>query len=148
MVMDSEKLLTDEDIWTITHYVDLFATLDDTLGDQYAPDAIDFLTTVTLTEIEENTQKHANKYAVDGVQILSIYAESENRVEAIYLSQMTGSSEELEQGTYDVIASIFFKRVNGNWYEDGIGHYITTETGLYTYGRDPITGQIYVEPAA
>lgn len=140
--------LSPEDIWTITHYVDLFASLDNTLSNSYDPSSVTFLTTTTLDKIESNNQENQNQYYVNGVQILSIYAESDSRVEAIYLSRLDGSSNDLPSGSYDVIASLFFKKVNGSWYEDGIGHYITGPTGSFVYTKDPITGQLTVTPTA
>ena len=144
-VIDGDGL-SSEDIWTITHYVDLFASLDNTLSNSYDPSEVTFLTTTTLDKIESINQENQNQYYVNGVQILSIYAESDSRVEAIYLSRLDGSSNDLPSGSYDVVASVFFKKVNGNWYEDGIGHYITGPTGSFSYTKDPITGQLTVTP--
>lgn len=144
-VIDGDGL-SKEDIWTITHYVDLFASLDNTLSENYDPSGMTFLTTTTPDKIESTNKENQNQYYVNGVQILSIYAESDSRVEAIYLSRLDGSSNELPSGSYDVIASLFFKKVNGNWYEDGIGHYITGPTGSFNYTKDPITGQLSVTP--
>lgn len=148
LTLDEEGHLSQEDIWTLTRYTDLFASLDDTNGNGYDADNFGFLTTTTVKEIEQKNRDNENSYCVDGTQVLSIYVDDGNHVEVIYLSRLTGSSAELEQGTYDVLASLFFKKVNQTWYEDGIGHYITAPTGDYTYDRDPITGQITVNPVS
>jgi len=146
LTLDEDGHLSQEDIWTLTRYTDLFASLDDANGNGYDADNFGFLTTTTVENIEKTSRENENSYRVDGTQVLSIYVDDKDHVEVIYLSRLTGSSAELEHGTYDVLASLFFKRVNNSWYEDGIGHYITAPTGDYTYDRDPITGLITVNP--
>lgn len=146
LTMDENGYLSQEDIWTLTRCTDLFASLDDSNGNGYNADNFSFLTTTSVEAIEESNKENKNSYSVDGTQVLSIYVDDKDHVEVIYLSRLTGSSAELEHGTYDVLASLFFKRVNNVWYEDGIGHYITAPTGDYTYDRDSITGQITVNP--
>lgn len=146
LTMDEDGFLSKEDIWTLTRYTDLFASLDDANGNGYDADNFGFLTTTTVDAIEQKSRENENSYSVEGTQVLSIYVDDKDHVEVIYMSRLTGSSAELEHGTYDVLASLFFKRVNNSWYEDGIGHYITAPTGDYTYDRDSITGQITVNP--
>ena len=137
-------VLTDKDIWTITHYVDLFASLDDKAGAHYDPDKVTFLSTRGLKEVLSNNETAGDLYAVSSVQILAIDVEEENRVQVAYVVQMSGYSNDVAEGDYIAVAGLFFRRVNGNWYEDGIGHYVFEPDGTISIDIDHLTGTITV----
>lgn len=141
---NSDGTLSAEDIWTITHYVDLFVSLDDKAGASYDPEKVTFLTTRTLDEVLRNNENAGDNYAVKSAQILAIDVEEENRVQVAYVEQLTGSSNEVSKGDYIAVAGLFFKRVNGNWYEDGIGHYVFEKDGVISIDVDNLTGAITV----
>ena len=145
VVVNNDGFLTDEDIKTITRYVDLFASLDDKRGENYNPDEVKFLTTRGLTEVMDNISAAGNDYEVKSVQILKIDVEDPNRVETAYAVQLSGCANDIPEGDYIAISGLYFKRVNGNWYEDGIGSYLFEKDGTIEIITDSITGEVKVQ---
>lgn len=141
---NSNEDLSAEDIWTLTHYVDLFASLDDKAGTHYDPEQVTFLSSTTLEDVLANNEAAGDEYAITSVQVLALDYLGDNRVEATYTVEMTGYADGLEDGDYIAVAGLFFKRVNGNWYEDGIASYCFEEQGTISIDVDSVTGQITV----
>lgn len=141
---NQDEEVTDDDIWTITHYVDLFASLDDKAGTHYDPEQVTFLSSTSLENVLANNEEAGDEYAVKSVQILALDVLEDERVETTYVEQLTGYSDGIEQGDYIAVAGLFFKNVNGNWYEDGIAHYCFEREGDISIDVDSMTGQIVV----
>lgn len=149
-VNDENGALSAEDIFTITHYVDVWSTLDDTRGDGFASEqAKEFLTMERIRQLEESMESSEDDYSVDGVQILAIDSIDEAHAVATYVLKLTGyNSNPLSpgEGTYEAVQGLYFERIDGKWYEDGIAYGFMAEAGTIEYIQDETTGHITVSP--
>ena len=148
-VVDEDKLLSDDDIWTLTHDVDLWSTGNDTRGDGFKADEVaDFADTTRIQEVQNAIDAKNYDYAVDGVQILAITATSSTDVEILYVVQATGAytAEGLAESQYEMVDTLKFKKVNDNWHISGVGELCIAPSGTIEYSQDSITGAYTVKP--
>jgi hypothetical protein len=151
MTLDDKKnYLSESDIWTLTHYVDVWESMHDTRGDGFQKDeAAEFLNSTRLAQIEEILADSNFDYKVDGVQILTMTVQDDEEVEVTYVVTLTGFSPTAnEEGTYEAIHALRFQKVNGNWYEDGVSFMLMARAGTINYIKDDITGEYTVETLA
>lgn len=148
-VVDEDKLLSDDDIWTLTHDVDLWATGNDTRGDGFKADEVaDFADATRIQEVQDAIAAKDYDYAVDGVQILAITATSSTDVEILYVVQATGAytAEGLAESQYEMVDTLKFKKVNENWHIAGVSELCMALSGTIEYNQDSITGTYAVKP--
>lgn len=150
-ISDSEGYLNGDDVWSLTHYVDIWCSWDDTRGNGFlADEASEFVSMQRIQSLQESGEEADRDYSIDGVQILSIEVKNDKRVEVDYVVKFTGQcpSEGVEEGSYEAIEGLYFEKVNGKWYEDGIGFALMAKAGEITYEQDEITGVLTITPPA
>lgn len=148
---DSRLLVTQEDIWTLTHYVDIWSTIDDTRNDGMDEDSLEeFVPQAQLDEIIKNRQSSASDYSVDAVQILTIASISENEVEIPFVKEVTGCNTEkgIAEGAYQIVGSLRFKKSDEKWALSGVSFITMEKKGDITFYRDTITGKYSLDITA
>lgn len=148
-VVDSDKQLKSNDVWTLTHYVDIWASWDDTRNGGFKlEDGKEFVSQERIEQLTKDAEGSDRDYAIDGVQILKMQADPDGRVQVVYVVKFTGQcpDEGVKEGTYESIEGLYFQRVGDNWYEDGIGFLLMAESGTIDYERDNITGEYTIIP--
>lgn len=150
-ISDENDYMNADDVWTLTHYVDVWATCDDTRGDGFLVDeAKEFVSTDRINTLVKETEESGRDYSVNGVQVLSMEVDTDNRVQVVYVVQFDGAcpAENVEEGSYEAIEGLYFKKLNGKWYEDGIGFALMAKAGEIQYEQDDITGVLTITPPA
>lgn len=150
-ISDEKNYMNADDVWTLTHYVDVWATCDDTRGDGFLVDeAKEFVSTDRINTLVKETEESGRDYSVNGVQVLSMEVDNDNRVQVVYVVQFDGAcpTENVEEGSYEAIEGLYFKKLNGKWYEDGIGFALMAKAGEIQYEQDDITGVLTITPPA
>ena len=150
-ISDENDYMNADDVWTLTHYVDVWATCDDTRGDGFLVDeAKEFVSTDRINTLVKETEESGRDYSVNGVQVLSMEVDNDNRVQVVYVVQFDGAcpSENVEEGSYEAIEGLYFKKLNGKWYEEGIGFALMAKAGEIQYEQDDITGVLTITPPA
>lgn len=145
IVNSTDYEFTDEDIWTLTHYIDVFASFDDMAGEGPLKDEADkFLTSITSDEIiEVNTAAGDDNKKLVGVQILQINAEALDDVQVISLNRYVSGPEFSADTSKDTVGVLRFKKtIDGSWIQTGIAHVKTDKTGTFAAIVDDITGQL------
>lgn len=107
---DEDNVLTDEDIYTITRYVDLFSSLDDSAGDGYDEAELGFITSVSVDDIISKAKLNNENWEVLSTQILALDVLDNGEVQAATIKRLKGSSKEYEEDEYDVVGGLFFKK--------------------------------------
>lgn len=141
---DSRGLLTKDDIWTLTHYVDLWASGNDTRENGFKKDEVStFTSQAKYNEAVLAYENATYDFKVDGIQILTIGSISDDEVEIPYVVQVTGKDESagISEGTYQLVDALRFKKTDENWYLSGVTSICMEELGDIVYKRDTITGQ-------
>lgn len=141
---DARGLLSEDDIWTLTHYVDLWASGNDTRGSGFQKeDVASFTSQAKYNEAVLVYENASYDFKVDGTQILTIGSISDDEVEIPYVVQVSGKDETagINEGTYQLVDALRFKKNDGNWYLSGVTSICMEEPGDIIYKRDTITGQ-------
>lgn len=141
---DEDNVLTDEDIYTITRYVDLFSSLDDSAGDGYDEAELGFITSVSVDDIISKAKLNNENWEVLSTQILALDVLDNGEVQAATIKRLKGSSKEYEEGEYDVVGGLFFKKTNGAWYENGIAFVTMQLAGTLQIEKDDISGNYVI----
>ena len=118
---DSRLLVTQEDIWTLTHYVDIWSTIDDTRNDGMDEDSLEeFVPQAQLDEIIKNRQ------------------------------EVTGCNTEkgIAEGAYQIVGSLRFKKSDEKWALSGVSFITMEKKGDITFYRDTITGKYSLDITA
>ena len=146
---DVNGFLTDEDIFTLTKYVDLWCSSNDSRGDGFLEEDVSKFTNSTrIQEIKDAIKNNDLDYKVEGTQILTMSVDMNHLVEVPYILKLSGKNdtEGYPEGTYEAIHALQFKKVNGNWYECGVAFIAFGEAGAFDYQRDEITGLYTIIP--
>lgn len=145
-ITNNNDNLSHEDIWTINHYVDLFSSFDDTEGNGVKEDEIRaFLTSYTVDEVIKANNDAGSHHKIVGVQVLQIDVLDENNVEVAFWERglaNTGTDTETSQDFIDVL--FFVRADDGKWYENGISHVVSGDTGSFKCVRDDISGKLSI----
>lgn len=150
-VNDEENTLSAEDIWTLTHYVDVFAKCDDTRGDGMdEKEMAVFCSQERIDSIKAGHEDNDFSYSITGVQVLIMTVQDDGRVVADYVTSIEGENEpaEISEGKYESYSSLRFEKRNGKWYEDGISFGFMAPAGTVECTRDDITGEYTFNPTA
>lgn len=146
---DENNILDADDIWTLTHYVDLWVTGNDTRGDGFNADEVSkFADSESVKSVSEVSKSGAYEFEVKGVQILTIKALSKNEVEILYLVRASGHNSTVAEGEYDMVDTLKFKRVNKEWHLSGINELCYAPKDTIDFEQDPITGNYTIAPTA
>lgn len=145
---DEDGFLSAEDVWALTHYVDLWASIDDNRGEGFKADEVaEFATPSSIDDAKAAIESNNFDYKVDGVQILTMQVE-DDRVQVPYIVKLTGKNDKagIAEGHYEAVHALYFKKVNNRWYEDGVSFLLMAESGTIRYTKDDITGTYSITP--
>lgn len=148
-VEDADSVLSNDDISHLAHYVDVWASLNDQRGDGFLEDeAREFVSDDTIQSVQNTIQNNTLDYKVEGTQIITIKVDSDGRVQIPYIALLTGSNPKanIPEGKYEAVQALYFKKIDGKWYQDGISFLFMAEAGTVKYERDDITGHYTITP--
>ena len=146
---DSKQILTDDDIRTLTHYVDVWASINDQRGSGMLEDELkEFTDDEMLEKIKATIQNSTLDYEVTGTQILTMKIDEDERVQIPYIVKLKGCNpdEGIPEGEYEAVHALCFKKVDGKWYEDGVSFVLLAPAGTIQYDLDEITGHYTITP--
>jgi hypothetical protein len=142
-IYDQYNIIDSDDVWALTHYVDVWSTCDDTRGEGFRTDeAQTFVSDELIEQVVTDIADSNENYSVDGVQPISFTSDDEGRVEAIYIVQLTGCSldDGVDEGTYESVNTLRFAKVDDEWVLDGVSFLGFGVVGTFEYSQDDITG--------
>lgn len=150
-VNDEDGVLSADDIWTLTHYVDIMGRCDDTRGDGMDEEEMaTFCTQERIDSIKSGLEENDYSYKVTGVQVLIMTVQDDGRVVADFVTSVEGEnpSAGIPEGKYEDYSSLRFEKRNGKWYEDGVSFGFMAPAGTVECTRDDITGEYTFNPTA
>lgn len=147
-VIDENSQLSYEDKCTLTNYVDLWVTANDSRGIGWQKDEVaKFANDEYITNVEDAIAENLYDWTVEGAQILTMTVEDDGQVEIPFILKMTGQNENegIPEGTYESLEALRFKKVNNNWYLTGIAFDFMAPAGTINYSLDDLSGKYTLE---
>lgn len=149
---DAQDSVTDEDIATITTYIDKYAALcNNNAAEDYDNSDLPFLSGFMTQSLLDDNEKNEASTILTGCQIITLVFLSGTEAEALVLTNSEGVIGNMDgksmEGTFTQLTSKSLTKINDNWYIIGSKSEFFGNADEYAIERDPIDGKIYVNPA-